>query len=451
MTTSTPAARPGIGTDDRRFLRRLTIATSWGEGLDGFDLGIISVVIGTIGTDLRISSWMLGLIGASSLIGIFIGGPIFGYLTDRFGRRRLFTFNIALFIVAGIAQMFVFDSIELFIVRLILGIAIGAEYAIGAPMLAEFCPAASRGKRLSLLEVCWYAGFLISVILGYILVAMHVDWRWILGTSVIPAILTFILRYGLPESPRWLMSRGRTEEARRIVERHFGEGYFNTEDFAGEAQVRKGLTQLFAKEYRGRTIFVCVFWACLVAPYFAIFTFAPVVLDSLHLADARAATISENAVALIGVVAGLFLIEKIGRRQMLISPFWIQAAALLILGVWSSAPVWIVVAAFAVYSFFNAFSGNLTAVYPAEIFGTEVRTSGVGLASAASRVGAAAGTWLLPVGLDHWGVGPCMLIAAAMCAIGAVLSQFMAPETTGRSLTAVSRASSLTEASRAGV
>jgi putative MFS transporter len=136
---------------------------------------------------------------------------------------------------------------------------------------------------------------------------------------------------------------------------------------------------------------------------------------------------------------------------MLISPFWIQAAALLILGVWSSAPVWIVVAAFAVYSFFNAFSGNLTAVYPAEIFGTEVRTSGVGLASAASRVGAAAGTWLLPVGLDHWGVGPCMLIAAAMCAIGAVLSQFMAPETTGRSLTAVSRASSLTEASRAGV
>ena len=180
---------------------------------------------------------------------------------------------------------------------------------------------------------------------------------------------------------------------------------------------------------------MCVFWACLVAPYFAIFTFAPQVLGSLNLSDERAGTIAVNGLAAVGAVVGLFLVERLGRRQMLIGPFWIQAVALFVVGLWAGAPAWVIVLAFAVYAFFNAMSGNLTAVYPAEVFPTDVRTSGVGLASAASRVGAAIGTWLLPVGLASLGVGACMVIGAVICVAGALVSQFMAPETTGRTLT----------------
>jgi putative MFS transporter len=102
--------------------------------------------------------------------------------------------------------------------------------------------------------------------------------------------------------------------------------------------------------------------------------------------------------------------------------------------------VWVIILSFAAYAFFNAVSGNLTAVYPAEIFPTDVRTSGVGLASAASRIGAAVGTWLLPVGLDTIGVGPCMVIGGVICVGGALVSQFMAPETTGLALTTSSQA-----------
>lgn len=147
--------------DNRGFLRRITVATAWGEGLDGYDLGIISVVLTLIAKDLHISTGWLGLIGASALIGIFLGGPIFGYLTDRFGRRQMFTFDVLLFLVAGLLQAFVANGWQLFALRLILGLAIGAEYAIGAPMLAEFVPAKGRGHRLALLEVCWYVGFLL--------------------------------------------------------------------------------------------------------------------------------------------------------------------------------------------------------------------------------------------------------------------------------------------------
>jgi|SRR5664279_3321621 putative MFS transporter len=427
--------------DNKGFLRRVTLATACGEGLDGYDLGIISVVLVLISDDLGITAGWLGLIGASSLIGIFFGAPIFGYLTDRFGRRRLFTFDIVLFLVAGLLQAVVGTGWQLFVVRLVLGLAIGAEYAIGAPMLAEFVPAKGRGQRLALLEVCWYVGFLASVLVGYGLLGLGVSWRWILATSAIPAIVTLALRVGLPESPRWLMRNGRTEEAREVINRHLGgDAYFEREDFAGEAEPGGGFAKLFAPGVRGRTIFVCTFWACLVAPYFAIFTFAPAVLESLNLADARAGTIATNGLAAVGAVVGLFLVERLGRRQMLIGPFWIMAVALFVIGFWAGAPTIVIVLAFAFYAFFNAISGNLTAVYPAEVFPTDVRTSGVGLASAVSRIGAAIGTWLLPVGLTSIGVGACMVIGGVICVVGALISQFMAPETTGLTLTKTSQA-----------
>lgn len=425
---------------NRGFLRRITLATAWGEGLDGYDLGAVSVVVVLITKQLHITPGWVGLIGASSLLGIFAGAPVFGYLTDRFGRRWPFTLDLVVFLVAGFLQAFVQAGWQLFLLRLILGLAIGAEYAIGAPMLAEFVPARDRGRRLSLLEVCWYVGFLASVLIGYGLLALGVHWRWVLASSAVPALVTLVLRLGLPESPRWLMSQGRTGEARQIVNRYLGgDAYFNAEDFSGEPQQQAGLGQLFARGVRGRTIFVCTFWACLVAPYFAIFTFAPKVLQSLNLSGDRAGTIAINTLAAVGAVAGLFIVERFGRRQMLIGPFWISAAALFTVGFWTHAPALIIVLAFAVYAFFNAVSGDLTAVYPAEVFPTDVRTSGVGLASAASRIGAAIGTWLLPIGISSIGVGACMVIGGLICVIGALVSQFMAPETTGRTLTRINR------------
>lgn len=427
---------------NKGFVRRITIATAWGEGLDGYDLGAISVVLPLISKELGISSVWAGLIGASTLIGIFFGGPVFGYLTDKFGRRRLFTFDIVAFVIIGLLQVVVGNGWQLFIVRVLLGVAIGAEYAIGPPMLAEFSPSAGRGRRLTSLQVCWYIGYLVSVLVAYGLLSVGVHWRWILATSAVPAVLTLVLRYGLPESPRWLMSRGRVEEARRIVIRYLGESFFEDEELQGESTEGAGYRKLFAPEVRSRTTFVCVFWACLVAPYFAIFTFAPQVLSSLHLNDPRAGTVAVNGIAVVGAVFGMVVIERIGRRKLLIVPFWVMAAALIVVGVWSHAPNVVIVVCFALFAFFNAIGGDLTGVYPDEVFPTELRSSGVGFAAAASRIGAGVGTFLLPVGLTGLGVGPVMLIAAAVCVVGAVVSHIWAPETTKLSLTKTGRAPS---------
>jgi len=428
-TTNTPPGRTG-------FLRRMTFACAWGEGLDGFDLGVISVALPAITVALGLDPVLAGLIGASSLIGIFIGAPLAGWLTDRFGRRRVFTIDVLAFIVLGLAQAFVADGWQLFVVRVLLGIAIGAEYAIGAAMLAEFAPAADRGRRLSGLLVCWYGGYLIAVVTAYVMIdAFDLSWRWVLVTSALPAVVTAIARIGFPESPRWLLSRGRVDEARAIVTAHLGgEAYFREEQYAAEEQRAGGYRVLFSKDNRQRLAFISLFWACNVAPYFAIFTFAPTVLDALRLQNEAAGTITVNAMAAVGAFVGMLTIERLGRRRQLIPPFWIMAVALAVVGVWGSAPAVVVVLCFAVFSFMNAAQGNLTAVYPIEVLPTEVRSTGVGFAAACSRIGAAAGTFLLPVGISSIGIGACMLIAAAVCVAGGILSQVMAPETTGRGL-----------------
>ena len=424
---------------DRGFLRRVTAATALGEGLDGYDLGAISVVLPLITSELSMSSLQAGLIGASSLIGIFIGSPIVGYLTDRFGRKRLFTLDVVSFVILGLLQLVVSNFAELFVVRVLLGIAIGAEYAIGPTMLAELSPSKGRGSRLSYLQVCWYAGFLVAVVVAYVLTDAGLTWREILATSAVPAALTLVLRYGLPESPRWLLSRDRVEEARRIVNQYLGgERYFREEDLGAENAKPGRYRELFAPQMRKRTAFVSIFWACLVAPYFAIFTFAPEVFASLHLSNARTGTIAANGIAAVGALLGMFLVERVRRRRLLIVSFWVTGIALFVIGGWGSAPGLVVIICFGVFSLFNAASGDLTGVYPAEVFPSELRSSGVGFAAAFSRIGAAAGTFLLPIGITHIGIGASVIIGGAVCVLGAVVSHMWAPNTEGLSLSKTS-------------
>ena len=332
-------------------------------------------------------------------------------------------------------QALVTEGWQLFVVRLLLGIAIGAEYSIGSSMLSEFVPAHGRGRRVSYMIVFWYAGYLVSVAAAYgLLDGLGWSWRWTLATSAIPALIVLTLRIGLPESPRWLMLQGRTDAARAIIDRYLGgEEHMAQADYDLDTKSEAGWRQLFARGMRSRIFFVSTFYICVVTPYFAIFTFAPKVFESLKLKE-MAGTIFANGIAFIGAIVGMLTIEFVGRRKQVIGPFWVMAVALLVIGLRAGAPPMVLVGAFAVFAFFNALTGNLTAVYPIEVFPTDVRATGVGIANAFSRIGAAAGTFLLPVGIESIGLSWCMLIGAAMCVIGAVVSQLLAPETTGKSL-----------------
>ena len=224
------AAPAGDAPGRTGFLRRITVATAFGEGLDGYDLGVISVVLPLASTALDLTTVEEGLLGASSLVGIFFGGPIFGYLTDRFGRRKIFILDLIAFVILGALQGVVDSAPLLLALRFALGLAIGAEYAIGQTMLAEFVPSQGRGRRLSSLQASWYGGFLLAVVVAYILDGLGVSWQLILATGAIPGLAMLLLRQGLPESPRWLASRGREDEAKEIVDEHLAGQTTNAND-----------------------------------------------------------------------------------------------------------------------------------------------------------------------------------------------------------------------------
>ena len=434
--TNSPTSRQGIvsAASKKRFMTRMVTVLIGGMFLDGYILGIIGPVSGRMAKDLQLDVVWQGLIAAAALIGILIGSPLGGWAADKFGRKPIFMFDIGLFAIASGMQFFVDSPVLLLVVRLLMGIAIGTEYAVGWPLMAEFSPARLRGRLMGAMEIAWYGGFMIAFLLGYLLGEYtDLSWHFILGTSTFIAVVLFFARLGLPESPRWLWSVGRKDEARALAARYMPDDAL--EDLQHE-DVRKGsFGLLFSKAHWRSTLFISAFWFCAVTPYFAIATFADSVLNQYGLAGGLAGGVGLSAVALAGVVTTVLLIDKAGRRILCVPPQWLCAVVLAVIGLWAGAPAPVVLILFLVFSFFNAMYTTLTGVYPGEILPTEIRGIGTGFAAAVSRVGAGIGIFLMPMSMETLGAGPTMLMAAAVAFAGAGLSQWLAPETKGKSLT----------------
>ncbi|WP_083647269.1 MFS transporter [Pseudochrobactrum sp. B5] len=432
------AVEPHMTDEQRKFIAKLTVLISGGMFIDGFVLGSVGIVMPAITADLGLSLAWQGLIGASALIGIFIGGPLGGYLADKIGRKPMFTIDLAVFFICSVLQFFVTDATQLFLVRLVMGMAIGADYAIGWPILAEFAPRRLRGRLLSVQEIGWYAGYLAAYASAmWLTVSTSANWNIILGLSAIPTLIVFLLRLGTPESPRWLISKGRRDEALEIAHRYMCSAE-QKDLLVPTGTENHGFKDLFAPDYIKATIFVSVFWVCNVTPYFAIGSFAPTVLQQLGLGDGMAGGLALNAIALLGTVVVALLIERVGRRRLGIPPFFISTVALILLAFYSDQSVTLVVACVLVFAFVNAVSTTLTGVYPGEVFPTEIRGVAVGFATAVSRIGAAMGTFLLPLSLTYLGITGTMLIAAGISLVGGIVSYRLAPETMGKKLSETS-------------
>jgi MFS transporter, putative metabolite transport protein len=426
----------------RRFMRRLIAVLIGGMFLDGYILGIIGPVTTDMTTDLGLSTLWVGLIAAAPLFGIFIGSPLGGWATDKFGRKPMFLVDMGLFVIAsglqffaGASQFFVDSAVQLFVIRLLMGIAIGGEYSIGWPLMSEFSPARLRGRLLGVTVIAWYVGFMVAFIVGHVLIEYtDLSWRVILGSSTLIAVVLFIARIGLPESPRWLWNQGRRKEAHDIAHRYM-ESAADMTDVEHEDTRPGSFGMLFSSQYWRATLFTAGFWFCAVTPYFAIATFADSVLEKYGLSGGFAGGVGLSALAALGVVITVLLIDKVGRRVLTVPTQWLCTVFLAIIGLWAGAPPLVVLILFLAFSFFNAGYNTLTSIYPGEVFPTEIRGIGTGFAAAVSRIGAGLGTFLLPWSMANLGVSASMLIAAGIAAIGAALSQWLAPETKGKSLT----------------
>lgn len=420
------------------FHQLMTVRAGGGWLLDGYILSIIGVVIVQFSDYLMLDSFWQGMVAASAMLGTFCSGFLGGWLTDKIGRRRLFFVGPVLFIVGSLGSLWVESGIALFILRFLVGVGVGLEYPVAGSLLTEFLPQKHRGRRLAALTILWFAGAALSYMVGNFILARGGDeaWRLVLASSAVLGALLFILRLRTPESPRWLVSKGRFDEAERIIKQVYGPGFSlaNLPDQVVEKKV--SLADLIRTGYGKRMLFVAVFWSAAVVPMFAVYSFAPVVLQALNLKGdwASYGSVLITLLFVVGCIVATRLIDSLGRRPLIIHSFLWSTLALLGLGLFSNGSEVLVLVLFGAYALFIGGAQVLELVYPNELFPTEVRAFAVGMGSSMSRIGSAAGTWLVPVSLQSIGIGNTMLVAALVSLAGLVVSVWLAPETRGMSL-----------------
>jgi putative MFS transporter len=417
----------------------MTAATGGGMFIDGFVFATFAAAFaGRAYDELHVTPLWESWISASVLIGTFFGGIGLGYVTDRIGRKPMFTIDLSVFLGCAVLMIFVQAPWQVFTLGVVMGLAVGADYSIGSPLLGEFAQAKKRGNYLGLLEISWNVGYVVAYLIGYLINTYEPgSWRIILGASVVPAVIILFLRHGLPESPRWLITKGRREQALAIMRDNMGVA--DPGDMLQEEVTETQWKLLFSRDYLRRTIFACTFWSAIVMPYFALTFFQPTILRSLGLGgNALLGALLGTIIALIGATVGWFIVDKVGRRKILVPPMFVCAAFLLLAAAYNGLPAGIGAVCFFGYLFSYGIMSILPGIYPEEIFPSSVRASGVGVSTAASRAAAALGTFLLPTIQSELGTPVVLIIMGAVSLIGGVTSYFWAPETNGRPLTVTS-------------
>lgn len=415
------------------FLKRMILFASGGPFLDGYVLVMIGVALTQLGPELNLDAHWHALAGAAALAGIFLGTSIFGYVTDLVGRQLMFTLDIIAIAVISVATMFISTPMELVVMRFLIGIVIGADYPIATALVAEYTPRKYRAMSIGFIASVWYVGATAADIVGYFLCDVEGGWRWMLGSAVIPCVILLIGRWGTPESPRWLASKGRVDEAREIVLKLFGPNV----ELEFEEVTKTRFSKIFEKGYLKRILFIGLICTCQVVPMFGLYTFGPQIMGAFGFGEGKQAILGDIIISmffLIGCIPAMFWLNSVGRRPLLIGSFAMMSIALAVLGFNPNASIWIVVAAFATYAFFSGGPGILQWLYPNELFPTEIRASAVGVALAFSRIGLVFSTYGLPIFMASHGIGPTMLIGVGVSLIGLVVSIVMAPETKGMSL-----------------
>jgi MFS family permease len=431
---------PQIRMDDLplgRFHYRIAALTFGAHLTDGYVLGIIGFALISLKVQLTLTPLQEGLLGGAALFGLFLGSLVLGWISDYVGRQKIFTFSFVLITLASLLQFYAQTAEQLFFLRVLVGIGLGGDYSVGHTMLAEIAPRRHRGVLLGAFSVVWTVGYIIASLVGHVFAETSPDiWRWLLASAALPAGVITLLRWGTPESPRWLMRQGRISEAWKVVHRHLGPNVLLGDEMA--VSTSRHIRTLFSAAYWRRTAFNSLFFVCLVIPYFVIYTWLPSIMQSVGLAHSLRATLLLNLLLVVGAVAGLVLTQYCSRRGLLISGFAILSFCLLTMAFIPAGKTACILTLFVIFTATISAVSNLVGILPAESFPTDIRSLGVGFATAMSRLGSAISTGLLPLTLASWGLQNTMLMLAGVLLLGLVVSVLWAPETKDLTLVAAS-------------
>jgi putative MFS transporter len=425
---------------------KIFIIGGLGYMFDAWDVTLNGFLTPLLGTAFHLSTAERGLVATANLIGLAAGAITWGTIADRLGRKRAFGLTLLIFAVFSALGALSPNFGVFLVLRFIAGIGLGGCIPVDYALVSEFSPRAQRGRVLTAMDGWWPIGATLCGLSATLLLPLHGNWRWMLAVMIVPAVLLFWVRRGVPESPIYLAKVGREAEARAVIDDLVLRTGATPEPYRippAPADRGRGGLGAAVQQLRGVWAFnpvltgmIWLLFCTVLLVYYAALSWMPSILRAQGMGDvaAFAGTTVMNAVGILGVLTSVLLVERVGRKWVIGVSAPLASLALvvfaLVLGVPAAAITMI-----AVFGFLILMVIPVLYAYVSELYPTQLRASGFGWASSASRV--VTGFTPLIFGSLLWPVLGLPLTFGALAVVVLVAVLWMAavgPETRGREL-----------------
>lgn len=404
--------------------------------VDSVDLAALTFVLAPISNTFDLTGIQTGLVGTCTLLGMFFGASFGGALADHLGRRKVFQYSMLLWGISSLVFAFAWDYSSVLVLRFFIGVGMGAEFPVAQSLMSEFAPKHVRGRYIAYMEGGWPLGFVTAGAMSWVLVPA-LGWRSVYIVIFVLSLLVFVVRWIVPESPRWYATQGRIDDAETTMAKiedavRASRGPLPEPDppvFVEDVARERSFRVLFGAAYRRRTMLAWVIWFGALLGYYGITTW----LSQLLTATGMSIAASIGYVTLISLwgipafVVVAFAQEYVGRKAMLSIAIIGTAVAAFVYGQMETVTGVIIAGSFMQFFAFMMWAALYT--YTAELFPTRARGAGCGTASALGRLGAALGPFLVPVVLVVGGTQLVFLLAACVYLLVAALVVVLGPET----------------------
>ena len=373
----------------------------------------------------------VGYLLAASYFGQFAGALIFGWLGERIGRVMSATYATLIMAVVSLACAFTGNFSQMFVCRIIQGIGVGGEMPVAATYINELSRAHGRGRFFMLYELIFPIGFLAAAVAGAQLVPVY-GWNILFLIGTIPGLVITYMVSRLPESPRWLIRKGRYAEAEAII-RSLEASTDKRKPVAAQplsaaASQKTRWSELFSPFYRRRTLIVWAIWATAYGVTNGLNNWMPTLYNTVYHLPLQASlnfALLTNATQILVLLVCVFVIDRVGRKTWMTVSFVIGGLLLLPLGLFGADDVTRVVIfvtlGYGVMSTVN----TVLYLYTPEIYPTRIRAIGTAAATCWLRLASAAGPLVVGVMMVSHGISSVFLMFAGVALLGAIATTQM--------------------------
>lgn len=419
---------------------RMVITAGMGFFTDAYDLFVIGVVTAILSPIWHLTTTQLSLLNGVALAAAAAGAVFFGFMSDKFGRKKLYGIEVLILFIGAILSAVAPSYLWLLFSRMLVGLGIGGDYPSSAVIASEYATTQKRGFLVLLVFAMQALGLVIGPLLASLLLLTPIPhayiWRILLGLGAIPAASVFYLRRSIAETPRYLLSQQAPFVVSHIVS-----------DLAGFSHTIKQAVfkpqSLWQKKWLKYLLGTAGAWFFLDVAFYGNSVSSVLILKTLDPSAALVTnTLMTALIFLTCAVPGYFLaaytIDKIGRKFLQMLGFFMIALAYGTIALFPAVVdhVFLFLAIFGLSFFFVNFGPNSTTfLIPSEIYPTNLRARAHGISAALGKVGAFVGAFFLPHILQSKGLGFTMGIMAIVCIAG-VGTTFLLPEMKNISLDA---------------